>query len=123
MATSAQKVELGDVGSGVAAASLNANTLVTIDTSGLVAACGASGLPVGSIQEAFASGATVNYFRTRGRHAVTASAAIAIGDFLKAASSGKVAPEASVGTRTAATIGIAITAASNDGDVFIMEWL
>jgi hypothetical protein len=99
-----------------AAASLGANLLVTIDTAGKAALCGASGIPLGSVQDAWASGALATIWPTCGRHKLTASAAIAIGDFVKAAASGKVAPEAIVTTATAFTIGQADSAASADGD-------
>lgn len=118
------KYNQGLTGSATAAGAIAANLLVQRTTvAGKVDVCGASGLPAGSVQEAFASGDTVLFYRPVGMALVTASAAIAIGDFVKAAASGKVAPEATVTTRTAATIGIALTAASGDGSTFEMEWL
>ncbi len=120
----AVEMGLGDVGSAVASENIAANLLVQRGTTaGQVGLCGASGLPAGSVTEAFASGARVNYFRTKGIHLVIASATIAAGDFLKAAAAGKVAPESTATTRTAATIGIAVTAGATDGSLFKMEWL
>lgn len=117
------KINQGLTGSGIAAAAIGANLLVTRSTvAGKVDLCGASGLAVGSTQEATASGDLCTYFRPIGTAWVTCSAAIAIGDMVKPAASGKVAPEATVTTITAATIGQALTATSTDGDTFLMEW-
>lgn len=118
------KINQGMMASALAAEAIAANLLVQRSTTaGSVGLCGASGLPAGATQEAFANAAQCTFYRPFGSALVTASAAIAAGDFVKAAASGKVAPEATVTTRTAATIGIAITAASGDGVTFEMEWI
>ena len=104
---------------------IGANLLVTLTaTAGVVDLCGASGYPVG-IADAPAGGnipaATEGtFFPLKRRVLVIASAAINPGDFCKAAAAGQVAPEATVTTLTAATIGQAETAASGAGVGFYM---
>lgn len=100
-----------------------ANLLVSAHTTaGQVALCGAGGFPIAVADEAVAASAVAGFrpLKTSKRILVKASAAIAAGDFVKAAAAGKVAPEATVTTRTAATIGQADTAASADGSLFWM---
>lgn len=100
----------------ITASALNANVLVTIDTSGNAALCGVGGVMLGSVQDAWASGVLATVFPPRGRHKLTAGGAIAIGDFVKAAANGKVVVEATNTVRTANTIGQADSASSADGD-------
>lgn len=100
-----------------AAEALAANTLVTLDTAGKVVNCGATGTAIGWVAEDVASGALATVRPLLGRVLLKASAAIAIGDFVKTAASGKIAPEATVTTRTVATLGQACQAASAYGDL------
>lgn len=100
-----------------AAAALAANTLVTLDTAGKVVNCGATGTAIGWVAEDVASGALATVRPLIGRCLLKASTAIAIGDFVKTAANGKIAPEATVTTRTVATLGQAHQAASADGDL------
>lgn len=106
-----------------ASEAIGANLLVTLHTvAEQVALCGASGNPVAVAYDAIASGAAgdVQLLAKGDRAFVKCSAAIAIGDFVKAAAAGKVAPEAGTTTLTAFTIGQAETATSTDGDAFWM---
>lgn len=103
-----------------ATAALDANTVVTVDTSGGVTMAISQGIPTGTVQEAFAINKLATVYPARGRHLVTASAAIAAGDFVKCAANGQVAPEASVAVATAFTIGVAETAAAGQGSTFWM---
>ena len=104
-----------------AANAIATNLLVTLTTTaGSVDVCGASGVPVGIADGAVASGAYGNFLPVEGRVQVVSSATIAAGDFVKAAAAGQVAPEATVTTRTAATIGQAETAVSGSGTFWMV---
>lgn len=104
-----------------AGAPIATNLLVTLTaTAGTVGLCGVSGYPIGVADGAVASGASGCFQPMEGRIKVVCSAAVAAGDFVKAAAAGQVAPESSVTTRTAATIGQAETGTTNPGDVFWM---
>lgn len=106
-----------------ASESIAVNLLVELHTSaGQVSLCPASGCPIG----VNSSGATISsaavgdiqLLTTGDRVYGISSAAIAIGDYVKAAASGQVAPESPVTTRTADTIGVAETATSGSAEGF-----
>ncbi len=103
----------------VAASDIAANTLVALDTAGKLVVNGATGKPIGTVQEAFKAGATATVYPLIGRVRLTSSAAIAVGDLVKVAASGKAAPEGTVTTATVNTIGQAEEAAGA-GDVVIV---
>lgn len=91
--------------------------LVTLDTAGKIVKCGASGFPIGVVRESFASGVDASVWPLRGEVALQISAAIAKGDFVKPAAAGQIAPEATVTTLTAASVGQAMTAGTTAADV------
>lgn len=116
------KVNTDKTDSGVASGALAANTLVKWHTvAGQLANTGVGDIPIGSIQEAIASGATGVFFRSKGTHLVTAGAGVTAGDYLKTAAAGKLVPEATPTTPTAMTVGQAKEAASGDGVAFMAE--
>jgi hypothetical protein len=100
----------------LASGAIAANLLVQTATVGnSIIVCGASGVPTGIAYDAIADAAfgDVSLITGGDRHLCTASAAIAIGDFVKAAAAGKVASDTT--TATAGTIGVAESAATGDG--------
>lgn len=106
-----------------AGGNIGANKVVDLDTNGDVVECGAGVVGIGFTVEAFSTGDTVTcYSLANGRVPLIASAAIAIKDYVKVAATGKIAPEATVTTRTVATVGRADTAAGADGDL-VYVWL
>lgn len=97
------------------------NLLVTLTgTAGSVDVCGAGGIPVGIADGDVAAGAYGNCIPLKQRVRVICSGAINAGELVKAAAAGQVAPETSVTTATAFTIGIAETATTTQGDAFYM---
>lgn len=110
-----------------ASAEIAANLLACYHTvAGQAAVAGVSASnPVANLItfDTVASGAVGDFFplASGDRVLVKASAQIAIGDLCKGAASGKVAPEADIDTLTAATIGVAITAAAGDDSLFWMQ--
>lgn len=116
------KINQADMQSATASEAIGANLLVEPNSTG-VGLCAAGKKPCGVTQEGFASNAQCNFYTAGfGTALVTASAAIAAGDHVKAAASGKVAPETDVAVPTALTIGRAKGAASGDGVTFEMYW-
>lgn len=118
--------QTGPIGSGIAAAELAANLLVTRNsTEGQIALCGAGGIPIGVTTELVASGERGEYRRpVKGAPTlVKGTTAIAVSEFVKSGANGEVAPEANVAVRTADTIGIASSACSGAHGLFEIEWL
>jgi hypothetical protein len=118
----ATKVQLGETGQGtVGAVALTAGQLVRFDTNGLLIACAGSDRPVGSVQDAYAVGATATYYKCRGnQHHLVAQSAIAAGDLVKTYAGGLAVTEASAATLTVNTIGQAIAASGTDSGVDVV---
>lgn len=109
----------------LAAEAIGPNLLVQTATVGnSMILCGASGVPTGISYDTIANAAfgDVSLITGGDRHLCTASAAVAIGDFVKPAAAGKVAPEATATTATAATCGVAESAASGDAILFFVRF-
>lgn len=96
-------------------------TLVTLNTSGYVVQCGAGGTAIGVVYETYSSGDTVPVYPIQGRHFVRTTATITAADFVKPGADGAVAPEAGVTTRTADTVGQAITTGTGAAAQFWAE--
>lgn len=92
--------------------------LVTLNSAGLLVKAGVAGTIVGVVYSTVASGGLATVFPPRGRHKLECTAAIAAGDMVKSGAAGQVAPEATVTTKTLATIGQAETATSAQNDAF-----
>lgn len=106
-----------------AAESIAANLLVTRTTAdNTVGLCGAEGFPVAinATGSTIASGAVGEFqlLTTGDRVLAVSSGTITRADFVKAAASGQVAPEAGVTTLTANTIGQADTTVSGSGNFY-----
>jgi hypothetical protein len=102
----------------VASEAIAANLLVEDHTvAGQLSLCPASGCPSGIAYYAIASGAAGDVYVFVPGDVVKAvsSATIAIGDYVKPAASGQVAPEATATTRTEFTIGVALSAVTDSG--------
>lgn len=106
----------------VASENIAVNLLVEPHTTAdQVSLAPASGCPIAVAYEAVASGARGDFqlivpgdiVKSKG------STTIAAGDYLKAAASGEIAPEASVAVRTAATIGVAEEACAGAAVAFL----
>lgn len=109
----------------LAAEAIGQNLLVQTATVGnSMILCPAGGAPTGISYDTTANAAfgDVSLITGGDRHLCTGSAAVAIGDMVKAAAAGKVAPEATVTTKTAFTIGVAESAASGDGILFFVRF-
>jgi hypothetical protein len=95
------------------AAAIAANLLVTLDSSGNLIVATATDSGVGFTNDTIpALTQKGQVFPNRGKGVLTSSAAIAVGDLVKSAAAGKIAPEAIVTTSTVNTIGRALSAAS-----------
>lgn len=106
----------------LAAEAIAPNLLVTNTATGnSMGLCGASGIPIGISYDTIASAAfgDVSLITGGDRHLCIASDTIAIGDMVKPAAAGQVAPEAGVTTATAFTIGKAESAATVGLLVFV----
>lgn len=66
---------------------------------------------------AYASGALVPVVLVNRSSRVIAGAAVTIGNYVKLTTDGRIIPEATATTRTVNTVGVALTAASTNGDV------
>lgn len=109
----------------LAAVAIGPNLLVQTATVGnSMILCPVEGVPTGISYDTIANGAygDVSLIAKGDRHLCTASAAVAIGDMVKAAAAGQVAPEAVVTTATAFTIGVAESAASGVGVLFFVRF-
>jgi hypothetical protein len=118
----ATKGLLGETGQAVVGAvALTAGMLVKFSTAGLLIACAGSDRPVGSVQDAYAAGATATYYKCRGnQHHLVAQSAIAAGDYVKTYAGGLVVTEASATVLTVNTIGQAIEASETDSGVDVV---
>jgi hypothetical protein len=106
------------------ASAINAHTngplLVTYYTDGTIVVCGVGGVAIGYVVDDYAPGAAMTIYPIFAALCEgTASAAINVGDFIKSAASGQIAPEATVTTKTLNTIGQAFSAASGSGIRFL----
>jgi hypothetical protein len=92
-------------------------------TVGQVSLCPAAGCPLGinKTGATIASGAVgdVQLLSVGDTFRGISSATITVGDYVKAAASGQVAPEASVAVRTANTIGVALSTTSGSAAVYV----
>jgi Uncharacterized conserved protein (DUF2190) len=106
------------------ATAIASNMLVTLGSDGLLVVANANDPGVGYIMEAVAaSQADVTVYPREGTTTLTCDVtSIAVGDLVKPGASGTVLPEATVTTRTAATIGRALTAATS-GQLFQVHFI
>lgn len=107
--------------SAIASEAIAANLLVEDHTvAGQVSLCPASGCPSGVAYYAIASGARGDVYPLVPGDVIKAvsSATIAVGDYVKPAASGQVAPETTATTKTAFTIGVALSAVTDSGDFY-----
>jgi hypothetical protein len=90
-------------------------------TAGQVSLCPADGCPMGVAYLAVDSGAVGTFQLLSVGDTVLSkgSASIAVGDYLKPAASGQVAPEAGTTTKTSSTIGVALSTCSGTGVAFL----
>lgn len=99
-----------------AGGTINANTLVKLNSSGLVVNTGAGDLPLGWVQDGVSSGDYVAVYELGPISPLVAGGAITTGDYVKCGASGKVVVETSASTPTAFTIGQAADTTAADGD-------
>jgi hypothetical protein len=104
--------------SAIASETIAANLLVEDHTTaGQVSLCGSDNKPSGIAYYAIASGARGDVYPLVPGDVVKAisSATIAVGDHVKPAANGQVAPESTAGTPTAYTCGKALSAVTDSG--------
>jgi hypothetical protein len=101
--------------------STNTGTLVTFDTASKVIECGSGGTAMGVVYETYALNDTVPVWPLHGRHYVRTTATVTAADYLKPGAGGALAPEATVTTRTADTVGQAETTGSGAAAAFWAE--
>jgi len=99
-----------------AGATIAANTLVKVNSSGLLVNAGAGDVPLGWVQDAGVSGDYLAVYEVGPISPLIAGGAITTGDYVKCGASGKVVVEATASTPTAFTIGQAFDTTAADGD-------
>lgn len=97
-------------------ATIAANTLVKVDSSGLLVNAGAGDIPLGWVQDGGSSGDYLAVYKLGPISPLVAGGAITTGNYVKCGASGKVVVETSATTPTAFTIGQAFDTTTTDGD-------
>lgn len=83
------------------------NAMVAVNSSGLAVEAGVGGVPIGFVQQGYASGEVASIYAIGGQARILAAAAWTMGDFLKAAADGELTPETPATTKTVDTIAVA----------------
>lgn len=124
MAGTGTKIEQGWLGDGVAGEALDANVGVDFDTAGKIIEADAGRKGIGSVQEAYASGVTLSFYRKVGGAWLQTSGTVAAADYVKFTTGGIVIADTTSGSTALSvnTIGVVREVNAANSLAFV-EWL